>query len=201
MFITLEGPEGSGKTTLAAGLRARLTATGYDVLVTREPGAGEVGSAIRQILLHGEQLDPKSELMLFLADRAQHVATMVRPHLEKGFVVICDRYADSTVVYQGYARGLDIEWLRQLNGFATGGLVPDLTILLDLPPEAGLERVAHKDRLDSEPLAFHQRVRDGFLSEAKLAHGRWLVVDATRGPDDVLAHVMGALSPRLPAVR
>lgn len=196
MFVTLEGPEGAGKSTLAAGLRDHLVAEGHDVLLTREPGAGEVGRAIREILLHGEALDAKAELLLFLADRAQHVAAIVRPHLLGGGIVICDRYIDSTVVYQGHARGLDTEWLRQLNRFSTGALIPDLTVLLDLDPTVGLSRLQDKNRLDREPLTFHEMVRQGFLAEARLSPKRFTVLDASRTPAEVLDQALAVVRSR-----
>ncbi len=197
MFVTFEGPEGGGKSTLIRGLAEALRSEGLDVLVTREPGAGEIGKSIREILLHGEQLDPKAELFLFLADRAQHVAAVIRPSLDKGVCVLCDRHADSTIVYQGYGRGLDLDLLRAWNQFATGGLTPDVTFLLDLDPSLGLGRIASKDRLDSEPVEFHNMVRAGFLAEAKLAPERWIVLDAGMPPEDVLQQARAQLRERL----
>jgi dTMP kinase len=186
MFVTFEGPEGGGKTTLIRGLRERLEGDGFEVVTTREPGAGDVGGRIREILLHGEALDAKAELLLFLADRAQHVASLVRPALERGAVVLCDRFADSTVVYQGYGRDLPLDDLRQWNAFATGGLRPDLTFVLDLDPAVGLARVQDVNRLDREPLAFHQRIRDGFLAEARREPDRFMVLDASKPAQTVL---------------
>jgi dTMP kinase len=154
------------------------------------------GSAIREILLHGGSLDPKSELFLYLADRAQHVSVIIKPALERGAWVLCDRHADSTVVYQGYGRGLDLDLLRQWNLFATGGLVPDVTFLLDLPAETGLGRLTSKDRLDSEPIEFHRRVRDGFLAEAALSPKRWVILDATRDPAELLSRAKSVLMER-----
>lgn len=185
MFVTLEGPEGAGKSTLARALASRLEASGVEVVVTREPGAGTFGAGVRRLLLEGEAMTPWAEVFLFLADRANHVATLVRPALERGAWVVCDRHADSTVVYQGYARGLDIGELRRLNRLATGGLVPDKTLLLDLPVEIGLARVQDANRLDSESIEFHQRVRDGFLTEATLEPSRWVVIDADQTADAV----------------
>lgn len=191
--MTLEGPEGSGKTTLGRGLKAHFESMGREVVLTREPGAA-VGGAIRNILLHGENLDPKCELFLFLSDRSQHVAKLIRPALASGKVVICDRFADSTLVYQGYGRGLDLDLLRQWNAFATGGLIPDRTLLLDLPAETGLARLQNPDRIDAEPLAFHQSVREGFLREASEDPFRWRVLDATLPPEAVLEAAIAALS-------
>lgn len=183
--MTFEGPEGAGKTTAIKAIAERLGAQGHDVLTTREPGSGKVGQQIRSILLHGEAMHPRCELMLFLADRANHVETIIRPALAEGKFVLCDRYADSTVVYQGYGRGLDLDELRSLNTFATGGLQPDLTLLFDLPPEVGLARQLEKDRLDEESMAFHERVRAGFLEEAKLHPLRYKVLDATLTPEEL----------------
>ncbi len=185
MFITFEGPEGSGKSTLVSALAARLAKEGVDVLTTREPGSGEVGKSIRDLLLSGGDLDDRCELFLFLADRAQHVATLIRPALEQGQTVLCDRFTDSTVVYQGYGRGLDLPYLRQMNTFATDHLVPQITFLLDIDPAVGLSRITEKDRLDDESLAFHERVRAGFLTEAKF-DSRWRVIDASQSPGQVL---------------
>lgn len=185
MFVTFEGPEGAGKSTALAALAKRLREAGRDVVTTREPGAGEIGRAVRELVLHGERLDPRAELFLFLADRAQHGSSTIRPALAAGKMVLCDRYADSTVVYQGHARGLDLTELRRLNDFATGGLVPDLTLLLDLDVQAGLSRQAGQDRLDGEPDAFHQKVREGFLAEVRLDAARWTIIDASQPPDDV----------------
>ena len=186
MFVTLEGPEGAGKTTVLARLAARLEEQGHDVFMTREPGEGELGAAVRQALLHGGALEPLTELFLFLADRAEHVAKAIRPALARGEVVLCDRFSDSTVVYQGYARGLNVDQVRELNTLATGGLKPDLTLLLDVDASVGTTRAGGKDRLDKEPLEFHEKVRAGFLTEAKREEGRWRIVDASKGLDDVV---------------
>ena len=199
MFVALEGPEGSGKSTAAAGLARLLEESGCPVTVTREPGSGELGRRIREILLDGPAMPPLSELFLFMADRANHMAETVRPALAACKVVLCDRHADSTVVYQGYARGLDIEVLRKLNGIATDGLRPDLVLLFDLPAEKGLARVTAKDRLDAEPKEFHEKVREGFLAEARRDPGRWRVIDAARPQAEVLASAWQHLSEALAA--
>ncbi|HMS56509.1 MAG TPA: dTMP kinase [Fimbriimonadaceae bacterium] len=200
MFVTFEGPEGAGKTTAIKGIAERLTALGHQVLTTREPGSGTIGQQIRNILLHGEAMHPRCELFLFLADRANHVETIIRPALAEGKVVLCDRYADSTVVYQGYGRGLDLAQLRELNTFATGGLQPDVTFLFDLDPEVGLARQSEKDRLDEESMAFHERVRAGFLEEAKRDSLRYKVLDATHTPKELqeqcLTEMISLLSSR-----
>lgn len=185
MFVTLEGPEGAGKSTVASALSERFRDAGRTVVTTREPGAGEFGAKVRDILLHGDAIEPMAELFLFLADRSEHVAKTIRPALAKGHVVLCDRFADSTVVYQGYARGLDIAMLRGLNAMATGALAPDMTLLLDLDPAVGIARATDKDRLDSEPIEFHNRVRTGFLAEAEREPGRWRIIDASQGPSRV----------------
>lgn len=185
LFVTFEGPEGAGKSTCLHSVASRLD---REVFVTREPGAGEFGKRIRAMLLDEDHLPPESELMLFLADRANHVVTMIQPALESGKVVLCDRHADSTLVYQGYARGLDRNFLRAANRFATRGLLPDVTFLFDLDPEIGLSRVMARNesnRMDREPLAFHQRVRDGFLELARSEPSRFVVLDATKTPSEL----------------
>lgn len=197
MFVALEGPEGSGKSTAAAGLANLLQQAGRGVVVTREPGAGELGQRIRSILLDGPDMPPLSELFLFLADRANHMVETIKPAIDSGKVVLCDRHADSTVVYQGHARGLDVAELRRLNALATGGIKPDLVLLFDLPVEVGLARVESKDRLDAEPVSFHEKVRAGFLAEASLDPGRWVVLDASQEPEKVLADAWQALSAAL----
>ncbi len=193
MLVTFEGPEGAGKTTAIGLLEKKLMAHGFSVCVTREPGSGAIGGLIREALLHGETLNPYAELFLFLADRAQHVTEVLRPALSQQKIVLCDRYIDSTVVYQGHARGIDLELLRKLNEVAIQGLKPDLTILLDIEPERGLQRQQKKDRLDQEPLEFHQKVRNGFLSEANLEPSRWKIVDAGLPVDKVVEEVFQAL--------
>lgn len=186
VFVTLEGPEGAGKSTVIQSLAGKLAERGLPYLVTREPGDGPVGSRIRQILLEGDALTPLAEVFLFLADRAQHVETVIRPALREGKIVLCDRYGDSFLVYQGYGRQLDIEALRSWNEDATGHLKPDLTMLLDLDPEIGLKRHTKGDRLDLEPLPFHQRVRAGFLAESGRERDRWTIIDASKSREEVV---------------
>lgn len=193
MFVTFEGPEGAGKSTAIRAAAGALKALGRAVLVTREPGAGETGAAIRRILLDGGGLTREAETFLFLADRSQHVAEVIRPALQRREWVLCDRHADSTVVYQGHARGMDLDWLRSMNLVATGGLVPDLTLLFDLDPAVGLSRLTSKDRLDAEPLEFHEKVRQGFLEESRREPGRWRLVDAAQSKDEVLRQTLAHL--------
>lgn len=205
MFITLEGMEGCGKSTQCALLVEHFTRLGFDVLRTLEPGGSVLGKELRRILLDpaNSDLSPVSELFLYLADRAQHVGTVIRPALEQDRVVICDRFADSTVVYQGYGRGLEPSLLRQLNDTAVQGLWPDATVLLDLAPEQGLRRALTRNmrenkartegRFEAESLAFHTRVREGYLTWAALNRERFLVVDADRTPEQVFAAILCGL--------
>jgi dTMP kinase len=193
-FITLEGMEGAGKSSLAKGLSEKLSERGTRNLLTREPGDGPIGAQIRQILLHGEHLDAWTETFLFLADRRQHVINVIKPALEEGVWVICDRFADSTIVYQGYARGLPIEKLRELNAMVIGDCIPDLTFLLDVSPEVGISRVQNKDRLDCEPMEFHVRVREGFLSEAKREESRWTIINSEMSEMEVLENSWGKMT-------
>jgi len=190
MFITFEGPEGAGKSTAISAIAERLRLSGENLTVTREPGSGEIGRQIREILLHGEGMPPETELFLFLADRANHVATVIRPALSRGEVVLCDRFSDSTYVYQALVRGLDPEFVAKANAIATSGIQPDATFLLDLPAEVGLARLGSKDRMDREPLEFHRRVREGFLELARQNPDRWHVVDATKAPEEIVASFM-----------
>lgn len=199
MFITLEGPEGGGKSTLAASLAQRLANAGYSVVTTREPGGTELGRQIRKMLLEQGEVTARSELMLFLADRAQHVQEVILPALSNGKVVLCDRFTDSTLVYQGYARGLDLQMLRSANHWATDGLSPDLTLLLDIDPDVGLERLESKDRLDSEPIEFHQKVRKGFLTEASINPERIQILSADRPVNVVESDAWELVSKRVSA--
>lgn len=200
MFVTFEGPEGAGKSTAIRTLASALEQAGHAVLVTREPGAGEFGRKIRALLLDQDEVVPEAELLLFLADRASHVENIIRPALAAGKIVLCDRHADSSVVYQGYARGVDIEFLKAGNAFATKGLKPHLTLLFDLDPEVGLRRICDgrdNNRLDREPLEFHQKVRAGFLDLASQEPERWVVLDATKAPEalssDALVEILNRL--------
>lgn len=184
MFVTFEGPEGAGKSTALAAVATALQDKGYAVTTTREPGAGPLGQEIRAMVLHGHEINPRTELLLFLADRANHVDTVIKPALERGEIVLCDRFADSSLVYQAYARGLSEAFVRAGNEFATAGLKPSLTLLFDLDPEVGLARLQSKDRLDAQPIEFHRAVREGFLREAKAEPGRWVRVDAHRSAEE-----------------
>lgn len=198
VFITFEGVEGAGKTTQIARLAARLREMGrLDVLTTREPGDGPLGAELRRLALHppmGVFVEPRAELLIMLADRAQHVGQVIRPHLESGGIVLCDRYADSSIAYQGYGRGLDIGEIMSLNGLATGGLTPDLTLLLDLDPAVGLARQNERNVMEEESLAFHGRIRAGFLALARAEPERWRVLDSSNPPEIVREAVWAVVS-------
>jgi dTMP kinase len=200
-FITFEGPEGGGKSTQVHRLAATLADRGYSVWTTREPGGTRVGEMIRPILLGRQQarMTPWSEALLFTAARAQHVEEVIRPRLQRGELVLCDRYSDSTIAYQGYGRGLDLETLRRLQDQATGGLRPDLTVLLNLPVETGLSRIPRpaQDRLDREAAAFHQRVRAGYQEMAAADRSRWREVDAAADEDEVARRILEVVSDAL----
>jgi dTMP kinase len=190
MFITLEGPEGSGKTTQLPLLANFLRQHGFDVLTTREPGGTSIGEQIRTVLhnLENKEMQPRTEILLFQASRAQLVEQVIRPHLKVGGIVLSDRYADSTLAYQGFGHQIDIESLRVLLTFATGGLKPDLTILLDVDVETGLRRKELKgewNRLDAYDLDFHHRVHEGYLQLVKAEPERWEVIDASQSPTKV----------------
>lgn len=184
-LITLEGPEGAGKSTLSKWLAQEMRSVGLDVVATRQPGDGPIGANVREALLHSASLDPWTELFLFLADRSQHCLNVIGPALDAGKWVICDRFADSTIVYQGYGRGLDLNLLRQLNASACHGIEASLTLLLDIDPTAGLQRVEKKDRLEQEPISFHARIRAGFLKEAEYDPERWRILDGSLGKAEV----------------
>ncbi len=199
LFLTLEGPEGAGKTTQLGRLLTRLEARGHEVLRTREPGGDSVGERVRELLLSTE-MTREAELLLFAAARAQNVASVVRPALAAGKIVLCDRFTDSSLAYQGYARGLPLDAIRAVNTFATGGLTPTRTFLFDLPAAAGLARrhAGETNRLDHESLAFHTKVRDGFLALAAAEPGRWVVLDASQSEDAVAEALWAALPPLPP---
>jgi dTMP kinase len=194
LFITLEGPDGGGKSTQARLLAEHLRGLGHEVLQTREPGGTPIGDQIRRVLMDLENtpMHPRTEILLFSASRAQLVHEVIRPHLQAGGLVVSDRFYDSTLAYQGYGHRLDLEALRAITAFATGGLTPDLTLLLDLPAEEGLMRRQQHggwNRLDAYNLEFHHRVRQGYQELAAAAPERWRQVDA-RG---TVESIQGAL--------
>ncbi len=203
MFITFEGPDGSGKSTQLKMLAAALREEGIDIVTTREPGGTEIGDQIRAVIMNmkNKAMDPRTELLLFNASRAQLVEELIRPSLAAGKVILCDRYADSTMAYQGYGHGLDKDELRRLLNFATGGLKPDLTLLFDISAEAGLKRrLSNHDewnRMDDYALQFHERVRGGFLELAAADPERWVVIDADRDPGVIHAEVLDIVKRKL----
>jgi dTMP kinase len=210
MFITLEGIEGSGKSTQLRRLADYLRQRGKTVLTTREPGGCPIADAIRQILLHpaNTAMVPRAELLLYAAARAQHVAEVIRPALERGEVVLCDRFLDATMAYQGYGRGLDLPLIEELNRLATGGLLPDLTLLLDMPAEEGLRRARRRNdlsateegRFEAEALEFHRRVRSGYLELAGRQR-RFRVIEASGAQDEVGRRIWDAVQASLPVQR
>jgi len=206
LFIAFEGGEGSGKSTQVERLQAALQRLGQPVFATHEPGATSVGKAIRALLLEtDEPITPRSEALLFAADRAHHVQTEIGPKLAEGYHVLCDRYVDSSIAYQGAGRALSVAEVARLSRWATEGLVPDLTVLLDIPADQGLARVGNRawqvgpDRLEREQLTFHERVRAGFLALAGQHPERYLILDATRPVDDLAAEIAAAVQARLAA--
>jgi dTMP kinase len=203
LFITLEGPEGSGKSTHAPRLAEYLRSLGRDVLLTREPGGTSIGDQIRSVLNDhaNTAMQPRAEFLLFCASRAQLVSQMIRPHLERGGTVVCDRFSDSSMVYQGYGHGLDREGLRSICDFATGNLQPNLTLLLDLPVELGLARRRQGqgdwNRLDALEVEFHRRVRQGYLELARQDPSRWIRIDAEKEEEEVWAQILQAVESRM----
>ncbi len=201
LLIAFEGGEGSGKTTQARTLAIWLRDQGFDVVATHEPGATKVGMRLRALLLDTAHtgLSPRAETLMYAADRAEHVAAVIAPALDRGAVVVTDRYVDSSLAYQGAGRDLPVGEVARLNRWATGGLAPDLTIVLDLPPSAGLgRRVSSADRLESEPAEFHERVRAGFLALADAEPARYLVLDATRPADELRGEIYDRIRDLLP---
>jgi dTMP kinase len=201
LFITFEGVEGAGKSTQIVLLRDALLAQGYRVLAAGEPGGGPIGEAIRSILLSKETpVTDRTELLLFLAARAQLTEQVIKPHFYAGGIVLCDRYIDSTTAYQGHARGNDLELVEKLNAFATGSLKPDLTFLLDLEPSQGLLRQQNHNRMEAQSLQFHESVREGFLKIAAEEPERFRVLNATASPErlhqQILEEVTRALEQR-----
>ncbi len=194
LFVSFEGVEGSGKTTQANMLSSHLIQDNYDVVMTREPGGTRVGERIREVLLDPElkEMTPLTEAILYAADRAQHAAEVLRPALNAGKVVVCDRYIDSSLAYQGVARGLGLEGIRNLNEWATNDLYPSLTILIKIPFETGLKRLpyGHLDRIEQEGPSFHATVQEAYLTLAKLFSQRLVVVDGEEKPEIIHHHVM-----------
>jgi dTMP kinase len=208
LFITLEGPEGSGKSTQSVRLTAALRQAGYSVVRTREPGGTPLAEAIRHTLLSTssrESVTAETEALLILAARSHHVAHIIMPALQRGQIVICDRFSDSTFAYQGYGRDVNMQWLRKANDVASGGLSPVLTLLFDLPASVGLARrrkaQGGQNRLDRESENFHRKVRRGFLALARQAPRRITVIDATQRPDDIAMVAQALVFKRLPRYR
>lgn len=204
IFIALEGGDGSGKSTQAGALALRLRAEGHIVRLTEEPAGTDLGRRIWAAFKEPHAtITPLAELFFFEAARAQHVAEVLRPALEAGEVILCDRFTDSSIAYQAYGRGLDLELVQALNDIATGGLKPQLTLLFDLPPEVGLARAdagsapTRKDAVGQSPLAFHRRVRDGYLQLAKSEPERFVVIDATRPEAAVTEVAWNSIQPLL----
>ena len=205
MFITIEGIEGAGKTTHINHIVDFLRNKGYDCIITREPGGTKIGEKIRAILLDSKNndLDPLAELLLYMADRAQHINKFIMPHLKAGKTVISDRFFDATLVYQGYARGLDVDLIKKLHEIVFDNLKPDLTIILDLTPEKGLERAwkairkgsrtNNETRFEEETISFHKKVREGYLLLSRYEPERFKVIDATKSKDQVRENIIKVL--------
>lgn len=209
MFITFEGIEGSGKSTQLRQLEAALRARGRQLVVTKEPGGTPLADRIRELLLDSSSvIDPVAEVLLFAASRRQHVFEVIRPALERGAVVLCDRFTDSTLAYQGFGRLIDLDRLRELNAWATGGLLPELVIIFDLPEQTGLSRARQRNsgadqdegRFEAEDLRFHRRIREGYLALAVAEPGRYAVLDGSGGVEDVHARLIALLSERAPGL-
>lgn len=198
-FIAFEGIEGSGKSSQQRLAAEALRKRGIPVRLTAEPGGTALGRHLRQLVLHSEDgvPTPRAELFLYLADRAQHVQEVISPELQAGHVVLCDRFSGSTIAYQGYGRDLDLDAVTRADAWARSGLTPDLTLLLDCPVRVGLERASGPDRFHAEALAFHERVRAGFLAVAERQRETWRVIDSTRPQVEVHAAVMQAIEPCL----
>ena len=204
MFITLEGPEGSGKTTAVQKAVEELTKLGYEVVRTREPGGTEIAEQIRNVILdkRNTSMDPRTEALLYAASRRQHLVEKVWPALKEGKVVICDRYLDSSLAYQGGARGLGIDNILNVNLFATENTWPDLTLLFDIEPSLGLARISKNadrevNRLDLEKLDFHNKVRNTFLELAKRFPERYVIIDASKSIDEVAKATLDAILKRI----
>ncbi|MEA5061443.1 MAG: dTMP kinase [Erysipelotrichaceae bacterium] len=208
MFITLEGPEGSGKTSAVKVVVERLTKMGYNIVQTREPGGTPIAEQIRNVILdvNNTKLDPRAEALLYAASRRQHLVEKVWPALKEGKIVICDRFLDSSLAYQGGARNLGVDNILNINMFATEGTFPDLTLLFDIDPKIGLERIAKNanrevNRLDLEKLDFHKKVRQTFLELAKRFPNRFVVIDASKSMEEVAENTYKAIMEKLNANR
>ena len=204
MFITLEGPEGSGKTTAVEAAVKALEAKGYQIVRTREPGGTPIAEQIRNVILDkaNTNMDPRTEALLYAASRRQHLVEKVWPALKEGKIVICDRYLDSSLAYQGGARGLGVDNILNVNLFATENTFPDLTLLFDITPEEGLKRISANanrevNRLDLEKLEFHHKVRDTFLELAKRYPERFVIIDASKSREEVAKATLDAIMSRL----
>ena len=203
LFITFEGTDGAGKTTQIQRLSADLRQAGYDVCLTREPGGTPISEQIRDMLLNPNhsEMAATTELLLYAASRAQHVSEVIKPALGAGKVVISSRFADATVVYQGYGRGLDLDRIHHLNRIATDGITPDVTFVLDLPVEIGLQRVQNSrgrlDRLEREKIEFHHRLREGYQTIARQEPQRLKIIDAQASSEQVYAQIQAAIQPVL----
>ena len=204
MFITLEGPEGSGKTTAVNAACKKLEEMGYQIVRTREPGGTPIAEQIRNVILDKDntKMDPRTEALLYAASRRQHLVEKVWPAIKEGKIVICDRYLDSSLAYQGGARGLGVDNILNINLFATENTFPDLTLLFDIEPEVGLARIAANadrevNRLDLEKLDFHHKVRDTFLSLAKRYPDRFVIIDASKSQEEVAKATLDAILERL----
>jgi dTMP kinase len=207
MFITLEGPEGSGKSMQIRELADFIREQGFEVLTTREPGGTFIGDQIREVIMRMDNtmMHPNTEILLFCAARAQIVTEVIRPNLEKGVVVISDRYGDSTLAYQGYGHGLDLKTLKDILQFATGGLQPDLTLLLDVDVDEGLNRKikggSEWNRLDAQKVEFHKRVRAGYLKMAQSEPERWKLINASNDPQKVQQDIRTVILKKLESVK
>jgi dTMP kinase len=209
MFITFEGPEGSGKTTQLKRVAETLRATGVDCIVTKEPGGTPLADQIRAILLHSESsMDRLTELLLYAASRRQHVVEVIRPALERGAIVLCDRFTDATLAYQGFGRLLDLDRLRGLNDWVTDSLIPNLTLLFDIEEEAGLRRARSRNaaatrdegRFEAEDVRFHRRVREGYLALATAEPRRFAIIDASGSIAEVYERTIAVLRQRAPEI-
>lgn len=204
LFITLEGPEGSGKSSALKIVKEALEKLGYEIVVTREPGGTLISEQIRNVILDkaNTKMDPRTEALLYAASRRQHLVEKIWPSLKEGKIVFCDRYLDSSLSYQGYARNLGVDDVLKVNEYATEGTYPDLTFLFDINPELGLERISKNadrevNRLDVEKLSFHQKVREGYLQLSKRFSNRYVVIDASKSLEEVSNQVLKAILDKL----